>query len=553
MKNLLKASFVFGAAILALSANVNAQQVRANALGSSGLFLELGLGAASKAGAIQAQCVWSENTSSVIATDTSSGVSLQDKGSAWVAWTKGTGGTCDAPASNAVIYAYLQTDSTVGNRCLFNSNLPTPTCSIAYPTTEPAPAGLILGAAEVPLSTTVAELISASKVNIAGTDIRPEDAEFAITRALAPCSVSVVHGSPYLGLGYTNGSTIKSFFSSSTFNVINFKLPSQFTVTPVGATPVVVVVNGNGDNTGFSQPSITNLTTDALAKFLDGHYSYADQALTSPAASGDKVTTIIREPLSGTYNTMEYNIPETSPEMTSQDVGFTQSSAQKNCTGTAPKTNPLDIATPSGGERVRAIGTGQELSEVLLNENSLGYGFWSVANFAGYTAAAAPHAKYLTVNGIDPLLKSGVAYSTFNGALPVTGTTELADVDLHTTGNGTYPIWSLLRLVNIGLTAPAGVNNLVNSVGAFVTFGTTTSRPDFILPSSLTVVRSHFIPPAGVGEPTAAAYGHVGLTSSACTATEAGGDVGGVIYTLRADSAYCTAHDITTGQTGNRQ
>lgn len=552
MKNFLKASLALGVTAVALSANAKAQTVEVNALGSSGLFLELGLGASSSKGSIDAACVWSENTSSVVATDTSSGTSLQDKGNAWVAWTPGTGGTCAAPSSSSNVYAYLSTDSVVGNRCLFNANLTGGAkCSIAYPTTDPAPAGLILGVSgEVALPATIAAALNKATVNAAGTDIRPEDAEFAIARALKPCGAPVAAGSQYLGLGYANGGTIKSFYSSSLFNVINFSLPASFTVTPVGATPVVVVVNGNGDNTGFSQSAITNLTTSALAFFLDGTYSYADQALANPSASGDAVTTIIREPLSGTYNTMEYNIPNTTVQKTSQDVGLVQPAAQQNCSGTAVKTNPLDIATTSGGARKRAIGTGQELSEVLANANSLGYGFWSTANFAGYTPAAAPHAKYLTIGGIDPLLKNGIAYT---GALPLTGTAELADVDLHTTANGTYPIWSLLRLVNVGSTAPTAVTALATSAEAFVSFGSTTSRPDFIVPTSLTVVRSHFLPPAGAGEPTAIANGHVGLPGSACTAPEVGGDVGGVIYTLRADSSYCTANHVTTGHTGQRQ
>ncbi len=551
MKNLLKASFAVGVAVVALSANAKAQTVEVNGLGSSGLFLELGLGASSSKGNIDATCVWSENTGTVIATDTSTGTSLQDKGNAWVAWTKGTGGTCAQPASTSTVYAYLQTDSVVGNRCLFNANLTTSKCSIAYPTTDPAPAGLILGTAgEVSLPAAIADKLNAAKVNAAGTDIRPEDAEFAIARALKPCGTAVATGSQYLGLGYTNGSTIKSFFSTSLFNVINFTLPSSFTVTPVGATPVVVVVNGNGDATGFSQSGVTNLTTAALGKFLDGTYSYADQALANPSASGDKVYALLREPLSGTYNTMEYNAPNTTVNKTSQDVGLDQPTAQKNCSGTAVKTNPLDIATTSGGARERAIGTGQELSEVIATANSIGYGFWSTANFAGYTAALAPHAKYLKIGGIDPLLKSGITYT---GAVPVTGTTALADVDLHTTANGTYPIYSLLRLVNVGSTALTAVNSLAKSAEAFVSFGTTTSRPDFIVPSSLTVVRSHFIPPAGVGEPAAAANGHVGLSGSACTHAEEGGDVGGVVYTLRADSSYCSTNHVTTGQTGHRE
>ena len=322
-------------------------------------------------------------------------------------------------------------------------------------------------------------------------------------------------------------------------------------MTPVGATPVIVVVNGNGDTTGFSNSAITNLTSQALANFLDGTYSYADQALSSPVASGDAVKTLIREPLSGTYNTMEYNVPNTTVAKTSQDVGLNQPAAQKNCSGAAPLSNPLNIATTSGGARQRAIGTGQELSTVLATPNSLGYGFWSVANFKAFTSTGtAQYARYLTVDGVDPLLKSG---TTYTGALPVTGSTELANVDLHTTAQGNYPIWSLLRLVNAGSTAIPSVANLATAAQAFVTFGTSTSRPDFITPTSLKVVRSHFIPPAGVGEPATAANGHVGLTSSACTAPEAGGDVGGVVYTLAADSTYCTNNKVTTGQTRHRR
>ncbi len=247
---------------------------------------------------------------------------------------------------------------------------------------------------------------------------------------------------------------------------------------------------------------------------------------------------------------MEYNIPNTISMNTSQDVGNFQPSAQKNCSGSSPLSNPLNITTPSGGARQRAIGTYQELEQVLAYPNSLGFAFWSVANFNAFSTGNAQYARYLTIDGIDPLLKSG---TTYTGALPVTGSAELANVDLHTTSQGSYPIWSLLRLVNAGSSLTPAVAELASAAQAFVTFGTSTSRPDFITPTSLKVVRSHFIPPAGVGEPATVANGHVGLTSSACTAPEAGGDVGGVVYTLAADSTYCTNNKVTTGQTGHRR
>jgi hypothetical protein len=545
VKNFFKGILSVAVACTALSTSSHAQTVAVNGLGSSAIFLELGLATlVPVSGGVNAQCVWSENTNSVIATDTTVGT-LQDKGSAWVAWTKGSG-TCDVPTS-PIIAAYLQTDSLVGNRCLFHGA----SCKIGYPTTNPTPANLIgpsAGVTESSLPVTIANALNAAAVNTAGTDIRPEDAEFAVKRAVANCNTTV-GSAQYLGLGYTNGTTIASDFDSSTFNVLDFTLPSSYTVTPVGATPVLVVVNGDGTTNGFGNPSITNLTSPVLANFLDGTYSFTGQALPTPVASGPGATVVIREPLSGTYNTMEYNVPNTLTLQTSQDVGFTQPIGQKNCSGTVVGSNPMHLAgTASGSLRRRAIGTGQALTQVRTNTNSLGYGFWSVANFSAY--ASAPNAKYLKVDGVDPLMPSTVTYT---GVIPTTGTTNMANVNLENVANGTYPIWSMLRLVTTSPIATVAARQLATSAQTLVPTGTPTSRPDFVQTANLTVVRSHFIPPAGSIQPATAANGHVGLTSSACTATEAGGDVGGRVLTLSGDSAYCTANSVTTGQTGLRR
>ena len=136
LKNFLKMS-VAVALTAAASLQVHAQSVKLQIVGSSAFFLEAGLGANLSTGPIDAACVWSAS-SGVTATDATVSPSAVDSGSAWVAWTTGTGGSCTSPASNAVIYAYLNTDSVVGNRCLFNG------CTLTYPTTDPAPAGLIL-------------------------------------------------------------------------------------------------------------------------------------------------------------------------------------------------------------------------------------------------------------------------------------------------------------------------------------------------------------------------------------------------------------------------
>jgi hypothetical protein len=548
MKTLLKVSMALGIAAASLSTvPVQAQAVQVKALGSSALFLEIGLGAHfNGSGGLNASCVWS---GTAVATDKSiTGTSLTDSGNTWVAWTTGTGGSCSSPSTDSKVYSYLQTDSVVGNRCLFNGS----NCTIAYPTNDPAPAGLILPtASEVALPTLIANKVNAFGVNAAGTDIRPEDAKFATNRALTACNTPMVSGSQYRGLGYTNGSLIKS--TDKSFNVINFSLPTNFYVTNVGATPILVVVNSNDSSAGLGQSGITSFTSATLAKFLDGTNSYSDQLLNG-SASGDKVTVYLREPLSGTYNTMEYNSPNTTVNKTSQDVGQNQPAAQVNCNGSVPKSNPMNIPTPSGGARIRAIGTGEELAFVQANSsgNSFGYSFWSVANFA--KLAPVSTSKYLQYNTgsalIDPLLKSGVSYNTYHGRIPTTGSAELANVNLSTTANGSYPIYSLIRLVST--TQNPQVQALATSADKFVSFGQTTSRPDFITPSSLSVVRSHFTPPGVTTNPLANGDSKLGAMNSPCNATEAGGDVGGVIFTLTSDSSYCSTHGVKTGQTGHR-
>jgi len=547
--------------VIALSVNANAQTPTANivlnGLGSSALFLEAGLGATTTP--ISATCVWSSNNnpsatpSNVVqATDSTVTPAESDAGNAWVAWTTGSGGTCDTPASDAKVYAYLQTDSVVGNRCLFNA----PSCHISYPVFDSAhanhSANLILGVGnEHDLPQAISNALNdttKNKVNYAGTDIRPEDAWFATRRALAACGTPVVSGSQYKGLGYANGANIASTFSSSVFHVIDFTLPAApgYVVTPVGATPILVVVNGPSTTSGFGAHTFSNISSANLAKFLDGTFTTTGQA--TGGTGGSPVTTLIREPLSGTFNTMEFNVPNTTVLQTSQENG--------NC----PITNPLS----STGPRKRAIGTGQELNEVIdttTNGNVLGYAFWSVANFAGFTSTAAPNARYLTVDGIDPLITTS---GNHNGIIPLSGSSDLANVTLSniniaptaTNPNpANYPIWSLIRFVSNGSTAPADLTNLSTSTQNFVTSGSSSSRPDFIKVNALTVVRSHFVPPLPTNQPSPAANGRVGLPSSNCSKAELGGDVGGVVLSLALDSSTCSGQPITNriGTTNERR
>jgi hypothetical protein len=556
LKNFLKVSLVIGATVAALSLSASAQTVKLNIIGSSAFFIDAGLGANASSGVIKAACVWSENTNTVIATDTSISPSDVDKGDAWVAWTPGTGGTCAAPTSSGAVYAYLSTDSVVGNRCLFNST----TCTISYPASNPASAGLILGSSgtcgstgECNLPVTVANALNTfAKANVAATDIRPEDAEFATARALTPCGTPVVSASQYLGLGYSNGEGIGSAISTKSLNVINFSLPTginPYNITLVGATPVLFAVHGDGTSTGFATSG--NLTNANLAKLLDG--------TTETTPLGGAANVLLNEPLSGAWNAVEYNIVNT----TGNTLGITPASANKasqedgDCNGKVA-INPLKfVNATTGATRLRAIATGEELAQVgayantLGGTNNLGYGFWSKANFA--FLGTASNTGFYEVDGVDPL-DSTASGCSYIGTIPTNGTTALKCVDMHNVANGKYPVWSLLRMVNTNTTISGTVQNLATSVQRIVSFNTTTARPDLIVPSQLQVVRSHFVPPAGTGQPATAANGdwQLGNGESACTANELGGDVGGIVLTLTADNANCTGTS-KTGQTGERR
>ena len=534
MKNLCKVSLAVAIATAAFSPQAQAQTVELKGLGSSAMFLQLGLAASSNS-AIGATCVWSENTNLVWASDTQA--AALDKGSAWVAWTKGTGGSCTSPASDAKIYAYLQTDSVVGNRCLFDG-----TCTINFDTTAAgsSPAGLILGtASEVALPSTVATAMgvtpNGTAPNFAGTDIRPEDAAFATLRAInptgntLPCGTAI-NSTQYLGLGYASGTTIKGSTPGlgSSFNVVNFTLPSSFTVKSLGAVPILVVA-ASSDTTGAGITQFSSITSTNLAKLLDGTYSSANQI---GGTGSDAIYVFEREPLSGTYNTMEYNVPNTTVNKTSQDVGQNQLTAQQACNTDGTPINPLSIVTNSttNSARYRAIGTGNELKAArTYNDahnltNNLGYGFWSVANYSGYAGTLTNNAgntvtaKYLNVDGVDPLGASGT--------IPTT-TAQINAVTLPTIINGTYPIWSMLRLVTVGnssTSAATAATALQGAVQQYVGTGNyPTKRPDFVPYASMTVVRSHFAPPS-VTFPVSNTPNNGGSCG-----TEAGGDVGGVV------------------------
>lgn len=192
--------------------------------------------------------------------------------------------------------------------------------------------------------------------NAAGTDIRPEDALFATTRALTPYNgltyPATKIGSPpgvLTGLGYgvspgcTGGTALvgcgieDAFNQGSVFNVASFKLTGTdpisggtlpaYTTLSIGAAPLVVIVGNNDTSTfGFGHtitdaignPSytFTDINRQVLAQTFSGDTKCTGDLLAPSAAAGlgagQPMQVIEREPLSGTYNAFEFTAVRTS-------------------------------------------------------------------------------------------------------------------------------------------------------------------------------------------------------------------------------------------------
>jgi hypothetical protein len=492
------------------------------------------------AGSFSGYEIWT--TSSAQLQDTRFSPAPIDKGlTLWVVWTDNASNptVCD-------VYAYFQEDSTVGVRDFFsvaksvspgkgvyhavfavNTNLTAvggnkipgltdsgnsgflPSQIITLLTTSPAPTS----ATQAPLPHcgqlgVIATTTVYCFFNMGGTDIRPEDALFATTRALS--AYSTTNG--LAGLGYdqigtsgcgavdTNEGCVitDSFAQGKAFNVLNFKIsgtdpktgatiPASETLS-TGIAPVVVLVsNADTGSLGFgskytdsksvSHYVFTNINRKVLANILDGTLSCTGTLLPGLPASGNNVydqgflggpppgtgqpiQVVHREPLSGTYNTMEFGgvrtltgslatgVKESAISATqwlsddnsgqeldnnpSDGFGTTACSATTGPTGSTSCGDPMWRKTPSHASitnascpgsgqdlpiRVRGIGTGNAVAGVLGTFNAttgglspgwkvtdgMGYAFWSYQNFKAANATGTTPGHYLTVDSIDPL------------------------------------------------------------------------------------------------------------------------------------------------------
>jgi ABC-type phosphate transport system substrate-binding protein len=493
------------ALLLFLGSNVFAASnpVSVNLTGSSAMFNLSALAGYSASGC--GTNIWTQKSTSSApmgGVDQRPGGAPIQTGNIWIIWNN----------AETVICSYLTVDSAVGDEMFFA--VPKFTISINSTWVGAPGLNLIPTLTDTTLPQAVYTALNNQPFNGAATDVRPEDALFEVDRVLAP--LDPVN---YTGLGYGPGpvgTPIESSFSSKSATAVAFALTGAdpisggtvpaWTTTPVGAEPVMVFVNTSETGTGhFGNAQFTNVDRWVLADVLNGTLTRTRDIANAAGLPAVGIPVILREPTSGTYTTLEFNVPRNVEINSTQELGVNPS---------APGGNPLNITYASGGSRRRAIGTGEMVSEIGSNSDAFGYAFWSTGNFA----AVLTDTKYLSVDGVDPL---NYSWYQSRGAFPNCVYPCKGLIPFVNILNGSYPIWSILRVAT-NLPIPSGISNLIKTVQSTASDG----FPDIVPYSQMQMFRSHYNRP---GQANATSNGHTGEPP------EAGGDVGGAVFSIQSD------------------
>ena len=535
-------------------------------------------------GALCGQNHWtgkSASTAPITINDPRSSSIAAEPANVWVGWDNNF---ANGVAGQGVICVYASVDSIVGVRA-YEAR-----ATLNISTTLAGTAGtnqIALIGTDGTLPAAVLSWINANVViNSANTDIRPEDAKFATMRVLTGYGTQVT-GRGITGVGYGPfpiGTAIKSSQSSTVANPVDFALSSgdvdpinsansvrPYTDLPIGAAPVVVFANQSSTGSGhLGDGNYTNINRFILARALQGtvthvrdlgygaSYSPASTSFNNYTLAGETdspLKVFLREPLSGTYNTMEFSVPmareidgdDYEPNtVLGQEANITPSNT--SCT-TVPCTvnsgNPLYQISSNGSVRARAVGTGEMVKTVNATADSIGYAFWGFSTFAGKS-----NVKYLTVDGVDPLFSGPSANPNGVGVFPACQTsagiaTSCTGVPFTNIVNGTYPIWSKYRM----MTDP----NVSSSIAsAIVSYAQQASDPtvgvihDMVPAKYLQVFHSHY---AQVVRDNGGAYApNNGIKYEI---PETGGDMGGAVLTIQSELDYI--NDTGSQQVGELQ
>ncbi len=359
-------------------------------------------------------------------------------------------------ASSPHIWVNAKVDSVVGDRCFFAK----PACAVVDLASGNATwlsagankiSSALWGDSSVDVTalpgTVLSTLESATLdvVNTAATDIRPEDAQWAIARVNSALGSSTAGGTASDGLdglgynannaagtnefpGHKVGTTCTNVTladgvgtpiysaqghtgtSTDAANVLAFNISGNdpfsctavgaYTVKAVGAAPIVFVAARANALKG-----LTNASEQQLQQPFSGTNTNASAFGLTPAP----INAYLREPLSGTYNTTEataMRYPPVYPEIIeglSMETGVNPAAAGGN---------PLNAgASCTTNCRYRGIGTGEVINFVLHSndgtysnvtpQDGLAYTFFSYGNVKPIADSTAY--GYIQLNGVDPI------------------------------------------------------------------------------------------------------------------------------------------------------
>ena len=593
------------ALVLCMAGTSFAQAPQIMAVGSSGAFTSAVAAMVTPdptIGDTTAVCgtnVWTQGNSSAVpitATDPRSGTIPLEPGTVAVVWDNST--------SPTKVCVYLSIDSIVGLRLFLaqsgaggvagNGFLNISSTVVGSSTVAGVAGqnkvGFIVdtvnntcgptGTSPCGLPQAVYNLVNGAHFNVAFSDIRPDDGQYAYGRAACTPADEI----SCLGYGPLNGvgtAILSSFNSANVANVIAFNISGgadQFTgltvpatkVFNIGAYPIMFFYNATDTSTGGLGALLPkNILSHTLTGFLSGQLGLnQDLVGASQGANAKPVDVVVREPVSGTYNTTEFQIVHDRDGNSgmSQETGFTPTSLGTNCY-TIPNGAPTyqdpdpafgSAATCSNPMRVpgldnhrfRAIGTGELVAAVNSTNgaNRLGYGFFSMGTFA---SSKAGNTRYLALDGVDPIYPS---YSTNNGVFPTctgnfntggvtcSGTSPAITPTFDGVKAGNYRVWNIIRALRYtSYTAPSVGPSVDDLIAAAQDQAFASTAPDFVpvqhctaggsgactaFTPVLTVFRSHYALPATSG---LASNGNPGQSA------ENGGDMAGAIFNIQSD------------------
>jgi len=467
-----------------------------------------------------------------------------EPGNLWVVW----GQDNSVPPNITVVCAYLSVDSMVGQRLLYGVDATGKNATLSLGAAATSTTGdnavPYLPADQAALPAAVYAILNGAQIQAAMTDIRPEDGQFAVQRAQQ--AVDSLRD----GLGYGPsplGTAVQSAFTATSAQVIAYNLSgtdpiSGGPVTPgqtisIGADPIIWFVNKSSTvNPGdFGSLNPTNILSHTAAQILAGYLGRTVDVSGTQGVAPQPLTVVIREPISGTYNTVEWQIVRAKGTALSQEYGINPATQ-----------NPAIVAGPGGSVRERAIGTGEMIKQVNAITNAIGYAFWGYSNFSGKA-----NVKYLKLDDVDPLFQTYTngAFPTATGVAP--SITLSAPVpNFANILDGGYRNWSTIRMILPKTVTYAGsfFQQVINATQDQAH----STLPDFVpyqycanaacssYTPGLPVFRSHYNINGITGvDPTIPAY-HV----------EQGGDMAGAIENVQSDLDYFADSGHTALLTG---